>query len=144
MAFRTQYRYNPIDLKPNKAVGVMLPLGGNPMFKLSYTTEKQAVSNLKNLLLTRKGERPFQPLFGSDIYSLLFENIDTDLEGDLQESLSNDINFWLPYILLQNVEVNSDPDFNKVSIKISFKVTEQGSNQTIILEVDNQGSLSIV
>lgn len=144
MAFRTQYRYNPIDLKPNKAVGVMLPLGGRQMFKLSYTTEEQAISNLKNLLLTRKGERPFQPLFGSDIYSLLFENIDTDLEGDLQESLSNDINFWLPYILLQNVEVNSDPDFNKVSIKISFKVTEQGSNQTIILEVDNQGSLSIV
>jgi phage baseplate assembly protein W len=144
VAFRTQYRYNPIDLKPNKAVGVMLPLGGRQMFKLSYTTEEQAISNLKNLLLTRKGERPFQPLFGSDIYSLLFENIDTDLEGDLQESLSNDINFWLPYILLQNVEVNSDPDFNKVSIKISFKVTEQGSNQTIILEVDNQGSLSIV
>ena len=144
MAFRTQYRYNPIDLKPNKAVGVMLPLGGRQMFKLSYTTEEQAISNLKNLLLTRKGERPFQPLFGSDIYSLLFENIDTDLEGDLQESLSNDINFWLPYILLQNVEVNSDPDFNKVCIKISFKVTEQGSNQTIILEVDNQGSLSIV
>ena len=144
MAVRTQYTYNPIDLKPNKAVGVMLPLGGSPMFKLSYTTEEQAISNLKNLLLTRKGERPFQPLFGSDIYSLLFENIDTDLEGDLQESLSNDINFWLPYILLQNVEVNSDPDFNKVSIKISFKVTEQGSNQTIILEVDNQGSLSIV
>jgi phage baseplate assembly protein W len=144
VAFRTQYRYNPIDLKPNKAVGVMLPLGGRQMFKLSYTTEEQAISNLKNLLLTRKGERPFQPLFGSDIYSLLFENIDTDLEGDLQESLSNDINFWLPYILLQNVQVNSDPDFNKVSIKISFKVTEQGSNQTIILEVDNQGSLSIV
>jgi len=144
VAFRTQYRYNPIDLKPNKAVGVMLPLGGRQMFKLSYTTEEQAISNLKNLLLTRKGERPFQPLFGSDIYSLLFENIDTDLEGDLQESLSNDINFWLGNILLQNVEVNSDPDFNKVSIKISFKVTEQGSNQTIILEVDNQGSLSIV
>jgi len=144
VAVRTQYTYNPIDLKPNKAVGVMLPLGGSPMFKLSYTTEEQAISNLKNLLLTRKGERPFQPLFGSDIYSLLFENIDTDLEGDLQESLSNDINFWLPYILLQNVQVNSDPDFNKVSIKISFKVTEQGSNQTIILEVDNQGSLSIV
>jgi hypothetical protein len=75
MAQRLQYRINPIDLKPNKAVGVMLPLGGSPMFKSSYTTEQQAISNLKNLLLTTKGERPFQPLFGSDIYSLLFENI---------------------------------------------------------------------
>lgn len=144
MAQRLQYRINPIDLKPNKAVGVMLPLGGSPMFKLSYTTEQQAISNLKNLLLTTKGERPFQPLFGSDIYSLLFENIQSDLDSLLEESLTNDIGFWLPYILLNRVEVNSEPDFNKVSIKINFRVTSQGANQTIILEVDNQGGLSIV
>ena len=144
MAQRLQYRINPIDLKPNKAVGVMLPLGGSPMFKSSYTTEQQAISNLKNLLLTTKGERPFQPLFGSDIYSLLFENIQSELDSLLQESLTNDISFWLPYILLNGVEVNSEPDFNKVSIKINFRVTSQGANQTIILEVDNQGGLSIV
>lgn len=144
MAQRLQYRINPIDLKPNKAVGVMLPLGGSPMFKSSYTTEQQAISNLKNLLLTTKGERPFQPLFGSDIYSLLFENIQLELDSLLEESLTNDISFWLPYILLNGVEVNSEPDFNKVSIKINFRVTSQGANQTIILEVDNQGGLSIV
>lgn len=144
MAQRLQYRINPIDLKPNKAVGVMLPLGGSPMFKSSYTTEQQAISNLKNLLLTTKGERPFQPLFGSDIYSLLFENIQSELDSLLEESLTNDISFWLPYILLNRVEVNSEPDFNKVSIKINFRVTSQGANQTIILEVDNQGGLSIV
>ena len=122
----------------------MLPLGGSPMFKSSYTTEQQAISNLKNLLLTTKGERPFQPLFGSDIYSLLFENIQSELDSLLEESLTNDISFWLPYILLNGVEVNSEPDFNKVSIKINFRVTSQGANQTIILEVDNQGGLSIV
>ena len=144
MAQRLQYRINPIDLTPNKAVGVMLPLGGSPMFKSSYTTEQQAISNLKNLLLTTKGERPFQPLFGSDIYSLLFENIQSELDSLLEESLTNDISFWLPYILLNGVEVNSEPDFNKVSIKINFRVTSQGANQTIILEVDNQGGLSIV
>jgi phage baseplate assembly protein W len=144
MAQRLQYRINPIDLKPNKAVGVMLPLGGSPMFKSSYTTEQQAISNLKNLLLTTKGERPFQPLFGSDIYSLLFENIQSELDSLLEESLTNDISFWLPYILLNAIEVNSEPDFNKVSIKINFRVTSQGANQTIILEVDNQGGLSIV
>ena len=144
MAQRLQYRINPIDLKPNKAVGVMLPLGGSPMFKLSYTTEQQAISNLKNLLLTTKGERVFQPLFGADIYSLLFENIQSDLDSSLEESLTNDIKFWLPYILLNGIEVNSEPDINKVSIKINFRVTSEGANQTIVLEVDNQGGLSIV
>jgi len=144
VAQRTQYRYNPIDLDKNRAVGVLLPIGGRPMFKSSYTTEQQAISNLKNLLLTTKGERPFQPLFGADIYSLLFENMNDDLGSNLQESLTNDIKFWLPYILLDNVNVNSEPDYNKVAIKVSFRVTEQGANQTIILEVNNQGGLSIV
>lgn len=143
MAQRLQYRINPIDLKPNKAVGVMLPLGGNPMFKLSYTTEQQAISNLKNLLLTTKGERPFQPLFGANIYSLLFENISSDLNSALEDLLSEDIKFWLPYILLDSANVNSEPDSNKVSIKINFRVTSQGANQIIVLEVDNQGGLSI-
>ena len=122
----------------------MLPLGGNPMFKLSYTTEKQAISNLKNLLLTTKGERPFQPLFGANIYSLLFENIQSDLDSLLEESLTNDIKFWLPYILLDGVNVNTQPDYNKVTIDIKFRVGTQGANQSIILEVDNQGGLSVV
>lgn len=144
MAQRTQYRYNPIDLDKNRAVGILLPLGGSPMFKSSYTTEQQAISNLKGLLLTTKGERPFQPLFGANIYSLLFENIGDDLGSTLENSLTEDIGFWLPYILLDGVEVNTEPDYNRMSIKIRFRVTEQGANQTIILEVDNQGGLSIV
>ena len=75
MPVRKEYRINPLDLKKNTAIGVMLPLGGTPIFKSSYTTEEQTLSNLKNLLLTRKGERPFQPEFGTEIYSLLFENL---------------------------------------------------------------------
>ena len=144
MAQRTEYRYNPIDLDKNRAVGILLPLGGSHMFKSSYTTEQQSISNLKSLLLTIKGERPFQPLFGANIYSLLFENIGDDLGSTLETSLTEDIGFWLPYILLDGVEVNTEPDYNRVSIKIRFRVTEQGANQTIILEVDNQGGLSIV
>ncbi len=134
MAQRTEYRYNPIDLDKNRAVGILLPMGGSPIFKSSYTTEQQAISNLKGLLLTTKGERPFQPLFGANIYSLLFENIGDDLGSSLETSLTEDIGFWLPYILLDGVEVNTEPDYNRVSIKIRFRVTEQGANQTIILE----------
>ena len=76
---RKEYFYNPIDFNNDVAVGVKLPFGKpNGLFSQSYTTEEQAVSNLKNLLLTRKGERPFQPLFGSDVYFQLFELIDLD------------------------------------------------------------------
>ena len=143
MAVRKEWKINPIDLKKNVAVGVKLPFGGAGIFQLSYTTEEQAISNLKNLVLTRKGERPFQPLFGTDVYSLLFEQ-KTPFTGDnLKSTISEDIRFWLPYIVLDDLIVDSDPNTNRVDISIRFRVTETGANQTIIIRVDQQGGLTI-
>lgn len=144
MPVRKEYRINPLDLKKNKAIGVQLPLGGDPLFKLSYTTEEQAISNLKNLLLTRKGERPFQPLFGSDIYSLLFEQISENVNTELEDSLREDIKFWLPYIIVDDVEVNSKEDFNRIDISLQVRVTETGANTQITIFVTEQGNVSIV
>ena len=74
-------KINPIDLLPDVAVGIMLPMTGDDgsLFKLSYTTQDQAISNLKNLLLTIRGERPMQPLFGTNIQKSLFEQITPSL-----------------------------------------------------------------
>lgn len=143
MANRRQFKINPLDLKRNTAIGVMLPLGGAPMFKLSYTTEDQSISNLKNLLLTRKGERPFQPLFGTDIYSILFENITSDVESTLKESLTSDIAFWLPYIQITKLEVVGERDKNTISISLNVRVNDIGANTPIIVNVSNQGNISI-
>lgn len=144
MPSRKEYKRNPLDLKPNKAIGVKLPLGGDPIFQLSYTTEDQALSNLKNLLLTRKGERPFQPLFGSDIFSLLFEQISTNINVELEDSIRGDIEFWLPYIIVDDVNVDAEEDNNKVSITLRVRVTENGANTQITILVTEQGNVSIV
>jgi phage baseplate assembly protein W len=139
---RKEYFYNPIDLEPDVAVGIKLPFGKpNGLFSQSYTTEEQAVSNLKNLLLTRKGERLFQPEFGSNVYSLLFENIDINIESKLVDTLTEDINFWLPYIVIDNIGVDSNQDRNSVRIEIRFRVTEQGANQQIIIFFDSDGAV---
>jgi len=144
MALRKEYKIDPLDLKRNTAIGVMLPLGGSPIFKLSYTTEEQAISNLKNLLLTRKGERPFQPNFGSEIYSILFEQIDIDTSESLESSIRADIKFWLPYIIVSDLVVTTEEDLNRIQINLSVKVTNRGANTNIIIYVTNQGNISIV
>lgn len=138
---RKEYFYNPIDFKPDVAVGIKLPFGKKSgLFVQSYTTEEQAISNLKNLLLTKKGERPFQPEFGSDVYALLFENINADVETRLIDTLREDINFWLPYIIIDDIVVEANFDSNRVRIELSFRVTEQGANRQIILYVDSAGT----
>lgn len=141
---RPEYKINPLDLKKNTAIGVMLPMGGAPIFKSSYTTEEQAISNLKNLILTRKGERPFQPDFGTDVYSLLFEQITPDLGDTLDSTLRADIKYWLPYIIIDDILINVEEDYNRVSISMKFKITENGANENITILVTNQGGVSIL
>ena len=140
---RPTKKINPLDLKKNVAIGIPFPLGGTPIFSSTFTTEEQALSNLKNLLLTRKGERPFQPLFGTDIPSFLFENITRELIDSLKAGLEKDIKFWLPYIKMEEIIIESLEDENRVNMTFSFSVGESGASQIIIVEVDNQGGLSI-
>ena len=155
---RETFQYQPLDLEPDVGIGVALPFnnaaggrtatqaystntGGATVFSTTYTTEAQAMSNLQNLLLTRRGERLMLPTFGSPVHEYVFGNITSDggiaitpdevsdIEGDLTEV----INFWLPYIILAEVTAEVYPDENTVRISIVFRVTERGANRRIVL-----------
>lgn len=164
---RQEYHYNPLDLEPDIAIGVKLPFnsspggrtvsqnqlsgslsGGGP-FTLSYTTEEQSISNLKNLLLTRKGERLMHPTFGTKIYDSLFEPNTENLRDVLSNQLLEDINFWLPYIIVDDLDVNLNADNQPggfgymISIKLSYRASKQGANQVINIIV-NQGGIGII
>ena len=144
MAERPIQRISPLDLRRNVAVGVPFPLGGTPIFSSTFSTQDQALSNLKCLLLTRKGERPFQPLFGTDLPSFLFEQITDKLLNSLRDTIAEDIKFWLPYIKMKDIIVTKDEDRHIVNFSFTFSVGESNANQIIILEVSEQGGLSIV
>ena len=119
----------PIDEAEDIAVGVTLPLtfGDQGDFNLSYDTIEQAKSNLKNLLLTMKGERPMQPEFGSDVHKLLFEPIDDTLEDSIKSIIVTDIQNWLPYILIDKIVVktnDADVDRSRVEVSIDFHLSD--------------------
>lgn len=71
-------------------IGCQLPLCNTQFgyFNPSYKTVDQITSNLKNLILTQKGSRPMQPMFGTSIYKILFEQVD---EQYLREYVLSDI-----------------------------------------------------
>ena len=56
------------------AIGLTLPLQmSTNTFNQSYDNLVQLKSNVRNLLLTKKGERLAQPTFGTNLHRLLFE-----------------------------------------------------------------------
>ena len=117
-----------IDQNPDVAVGVKLPFrrGNMGYFDQNFTTLEQAKSNIKNLLLTMKGERIMQPTFGTDLYKILFEPMTEMLTDDIKDVITDAILEWLPYINLQEVIVDLSPDnvdrnIYRVSLKFSLQ-----------------------
>jgi len=111
------------------AVGLKLPLknGNGGFFEQNFTTFEQAKSNLRNLLLTKKGERIAQPDFGSGLQDLIFEPIDDEFETKLQDTITESVEYWLPYITIEEIDVDMRDEFkdtNKVNVEIKFRVGE--------------------
>jgi len=75
-----------------------------------------------NLLLTNKGERPFQPNLGSGIYSTLFEPLDFGTAAIIRASIIEIIERYEPRIILQTVIVTPDYDSNGYSIELSYAI----------------------
>jgi phage baseplate assembly protein W len=125
----------------NSAYGITLPVmtGNNGMFNQAFSSLEQAKSNLKNLLLTNKGERILQPNFGTNLRELLFEQLtDGVLEEKLETVITDSINFWLPYIDVEEIEVDmSDEmkDTNTAGIRLKFSVGGQFESQDLTFTV---------
>jgi phage baseplate assembly protein W len=122
------------------AYGITLPVkrGNTGFFEQAFTSYDQAKSNLKNLLLTKKGERVMQPEFGSGLHSLLFEQLDENLEERLQQTITETVNFWLPYITIDEIDVEMTDemkDKNMAKMTIGFRVGNQIDTQEVTFTI---------
>jgi phage baseplate assembly protein W len=116
-----------LDLDPDVIIGLSLPLKYDDVkgfFPGTTTTLRQTGSNIRNLLLTNKGERVGQPTFGADLLLILFEPMSENLLDRLEESINEAISVWLPYISINLLEVEPDEsEINRLNIKIEFYLT---------------------
>lgn len=122
------------------AYGITLPLkrGGNGYFEQAFTSFEQAKSNLKNLLLTKRGERVMQPEFGTGLETLLFEPMDDSFETKLTDVITETVNYWLPYINIEEIDIEMTDEMKDRHIahmKIQFTVGNQIDLQEITFTV---------
>ena len=113
------------DLNPDVRIGLKLPFnrGKSGLFPQTETTLEQAGSNIKNLLLTAKGERIMQPNFGSRLRELLFEQYTEDLTERIKQEIQEAMSIWLPYIDIAKVDIIEDetnPNQTKVDLDFSL------------------------
>lgn len=119
-----------------KPLGITLPisLGANGYFSNTTDPNEQIRSNMTNLLLTRKGERPFQPDFGCDVYKSVFEsNTDQSLAGAVAE-IETSVATWMPFVRIDDVSVvTRSEDGHEITIQIKYTVLTTNNSDSIVL-----------
>tara|TARA_B110000090_G_scaffold172116_1_gene192505 strand:- start:1795 stop:2223 length:429 start_codon:yes stop_codon:yes gene_type:complete len=108
------------------AIGISLPIQiTNTAFAQTFQTSEQVKSNIKNLLLTKKGERILQPEFGSGLQELLFEpNVD-DFEGRIEDTINESLEQWLPYVTAEEIDIDASDklrDNNRINVSVKFRI----------------------
>jgi phage baseplate assembly protein W len=121
MAYRIPNK-NPIDVGSRVAIGVSLPFNTPQVFTQTYTTQDQIKSNIINYILTDRGERVFNPTFGSNIRASIFENITPTLLQNLQITLQDDLKMNFPSVNFYKIEITPNYDTNVINIAIYYSV----------------------
>jgi phage baseplate assembly protein W len=101
------------------------PNTGDIALKRDAEAVKQSV---QNILLTGRGERPFNPTFGGNLRAYLFENFDAVTEAAIKNVIINSLRNHEPRVRVDNVVV-SNLDYRN-ALRISIDITILSPEQT--------------
>ena len=103
----------PLTFGPNtKTFGQMLEYG------------KTVKNNLRNLLLTQKGEKDYDIEFGTNLHGILFEYQvgDSELEAAINDTINEAVEKYMPGLILNSLVVEpKDNHDGAVLVKIDFQ-----------------------
>ena len=80
------------------------------------------VQAIQALLLTRKGERPFQPELGCDVQNMLFEPLDYASAGTIKQEIRETIDRYEPRVTVTRIECTPDFDNNGYNVEMQYTI----------------------
>ena len=92
----------------------------NNLAKIS--NEESVKQSLKNLILTSRGERIFQPNIGSGVNNLLFENSTRPTLNSIEFNIQNTIKYNEPRVNIIDVKAKETTNPNAVQVDIVFSM----------------------
>lgn len=104
---------------------IINPNTGDIALKRDAEAVKQSV---QNILLTGRGERPFNPTFGGNLRAYLFENFDAVTEAAIKNVIINSLRNHEPRVKVDNVIV-SNLDYRN-ALRVSIDITILSPEQT--------------
>jgi phage baseplate assembly protein W len=92
------------------------------------------VQSITALLLTRKGERPFQPQLGCGIQNVLFEPLDYASGAIIRSEIIEVLNKYEPRIAVVSVVCIPDYNDNGYNIELNYNIIGRNDAAPIAVE----------
>ena len=91
-------------------------------------TDYDAVKGaIRNILQTSKGSRRMMPDFGASLEKFLFEPMDSNTSQRIGAAILEELTFWEPRIIVENVNIEADYDNLQYIITLSFTIEGAGT-----------------
>mgnify|MGYP001331877773 CR=1 FL=1 len=89
---------------------------------IGLKNENAIARSIRNIVMTKPGEKFFNENFGSQVSGLLFENVDDITASVIVDEITESINNYEPRVSLTSVEVNPDFDNNSFDAIVTYNI----------------------
>jgi len=93
-------------------------------------------TSIQNLILTKNYERPFHPEIGSQVMSLMFENMVPSTIAAIEKSIRNTITKFEPRANLIEVNIVDKSDLNAIDIEVIFSLNNVSLPVTVTTTIN--------
>lgn len=124
-----------------KAINVQFPFKDSKKgyyVELTETTQAAVKADLMHLILTNKGERYYNPNFGTKLLKFIFEPNDTLTHATVTQDIKDTVKRYLPNLSINKVEVKESSVSEFVAtVSISYTILEG------VLEIEDSVLINI-
>lgn len=111
-------------------------LSTNTYFLMTQVTKEALSSDLLLLLLTQKGERYYEPNYGTNLLKFIFEPNDNLTATDVEQEIKNTVSAYIPNLKINKITFNWNLDDNgqpisetQLNVNIQFTYTEDSFSE---------------
>ena len=87
---------------------------------IQLKNESAIARSVRNLVLTIQGERPFQPVLGTGVNNLLFDNMDKLTASAIRSELRTTIENYEPRVEINEIIVEADFERNAFDVTLQY------------------------
>ena len=114
--------------------GLAFPLQVDRRGQIALAKDEQDIEQAIQLILgTAPGERPMRPEFGCGVHDFVFDSIDANTIGSMEEAIREALLRWEPRIDVRDVRFDSsDAMSGLLTIDILYKVRATNTSRNLV------------